>query len=197
MRSPFIIVALAAIFAAGNSSYASAQEVSKYAGEEKREIKTLSADDVEQLENGRGWGLAKAAELNGYPGPVHVLELKDRLELNAAQEKKVQAIFEDMRGRAVPLGLELIGLEKQLNLLFSSGNAKEEELRSLLGKIGEVTARLRFVHLSAHLGTKSALTAEQVKRYDSLRGYGGDPCKNIPDGHDPEMWKKHNGCASQ
>jgi hypothetical protein len=31
-----------------------------------------------------------------------------------------------------------------------------------------------------------------------MRGYGeGDPWKNVPAGHDPEMWKKHNGCAGQ
>lgn len=197
MRSSFIIFAVALTFASGYFTQLSAQEISKYAGEEKREIRTLSSDDIEQLEQGRGWGLAKAAELNGYPGPVHVLELKDRLELTAVQEAKVQSIFEDMKRSAVPLGLELIGLEKQLNLLFASGGAESEKLRSLLGQIGDVTAKLRFVHLAAHLGTRSALTAEQVKRYDSLRGYAGDPCKNIPEGHDPEMWKKHNGCASQ
>jgi hypothetical protein len=50
---------------------------SKYAGEEKREIKSLSATDIEELQNGKGWGLAKAAELNGIPGPVHLLEMKE------------------------------------------------------------------------------------------------------------------------
>lgn len=49
---------------------------SKYVGQEKREIKSLSETDIEELRNGRGWGLAKAAELNGLPGPAHLLEMK-------------------------------------------------------------------------------------------------------------------------
>ena len=171
-----------------------AQAVSPYVGEELREIKTLSADDIDQLENGRGWGLAKAAELNGYPGPVHVLELKDRLGLTAEQEKRMTALFNAMKAEAIPAGRELISLERELNLLFSGDSANAEELQKVLAKIGETRARLRFIHLSAHLKTPSILTRDQMKRYNELRGYAGDPCKNVPEGHDPEMWKKHNGC---
>ena len=54
---------------------------SKYAGEEKREIKSLSETDIEELKNGQGWGLAKAAELNGVPGPAHLLEMKNEIDL--------------------------------------------------------------------------------------------------------------------
>ena len=36
---------------------------------------------------GRGFGMAFAADQNGYPGPLHVLELKERLELTAEQER--------------------------------------------------------------------------------------------------------------
>ncbi len=54
---------------------------SKYAGEENREIKSLSADDIDELRNGGGWGLAKAAELNGVPGPAHLLEMKKEIDI--------------------------------------------------------------------------------------------------------------------
>jgi len=40
---------------------------SPYAGQETREIRTLSEEDIRQLQKGEGWGLAKAAELNGLP----------------------------------------------------------------------------------------------------------------------------------
>jgi hypothetical protein len=54
---------------------------------------------------------------------------------------------------------------------------------------------LRYVHLVTHLETSSILTPQQIEKYNRLRGYGsGDPCKNIPQGHDAEMWKKHNNC---
>lgn len=56
---------------------------SPYAGEEAREIKALSPSDIDGLIAGRGMGYAMAAELNGYPGPAHVLELAEQLELTA------------------------------------------------------------------------------------------------------------------
>jgi len=56
---------------------------SPYAGMQTRPIKALSAQQIDDLKAGRGMGLALAAELNGYPGPAHVLRLSDRLALGA------------------------------------------------------------------------------------------------------------------
>ena len=47
---------------------------SPYAGEESRAIKSLSASEIQALRQGHGMGYAKAAELNHYPGPRHVLD---------------------------------------------------------------------------------------------------------------------------
>src|SRR5687767_11125254 len=52
---------------------------SPYVGQEDRAIKALDAKDVDGLLAGSGMGYAKAAELNGYPGPMHVLELAEKL----------------------------------------------------------------------------------------------------------------------
>lgn len=194
MRTLFGLVLLVCVVGLSGTT-AFSQERSKYAGQETREVKGLSTDDIDELRNGRGWGLAKSAELNGYPGPSHVLEMKEKLGLSPGQEQKVRALFDKMKTAAVPLGLELIEQEKKLDSLFTGGTADEANLLAVLQKIGEVRSRLRFVHLSAHLEMPDILTREQVKRYNELRGYGsGDPCKNIPEGHDPAMWKKHNGC---
>ena len=51
-----------------------------YAEMQGRSIKALSDQQIADLNTGRGMGLALAAELNGYPGPSHVLELADKLE---------------------------------------------------------------------------------------------------------------------
>ena len=48
-------------------------------GLQQRAVNALS-EQVADLQAGQGMGLARAAELNGYPGPVHVPELSDRLE---------------------------------------------------------------------------------------------------------------------
>jgi hypothetical protein len=168
---------------------------SKYAGEEKRAIKSLSESDVEELSNGRGWGLAKAAELNGVPGPVHLLEMKEEINLSVEQIEKIEAIYVKMKKQAVKLGVELIELEGELNDHFARGTITDKILRELLNAIEVVRRDLRYTHLSAHLETPSVLSAEQIKLYNELRGYAKtDPCENIPDGHNAEMWKKHNNC---
>ena len=72
---------------------------SKYAGEENREIKSLSETDIEELKTGKGWGLAKAAELNGVPGPVHLLEMKEEIDLSANQIRAIEDIYKKMKQR--------------------------------------------------------------------------------------------------
>jgi hypothetical protein len=73
-----------------------------YAGQEARTIKALSDDDIAALRKGEGMGMAKAAELNGYPGPVHVLALAAQLGLTETQQRDVRAIFERMSAAAKP-----------------------------------------------------------------------------------------------
>lgn len=145
--------------------------LSPYAGQENRTIKTFSAEDIDDLENGRGWGLAKAAELNGIPGPAHLLEMKEEIGLTPAQSAHIRRAYDDMRDRAVPLGKRLIALERELNVAFARRDVDAERLRALLDEIGRVRSDLRYVHLAAHLGTPDILTAPQMAVYNRLRGY--------------------------
>jgi hypothetical protein len=188
----FMIIALIpnSSFPASNHSHQS-----KYVGQEKREIKSLSESDIEELKNGSGWGLAKAAELNGVPGPVHLLEMKDKINLSVKQVQTIETLYKKMKEAAVPLGLELIDLERELNHQFLNRTITHELLDALLERIVRVRKKLRYVHLSAHLKTPDILTPEQIALYNKLRGYSSDdPCVNIPKGHDPDMWKKHHNC---
>ena len=168
---------------------------SKYAGEESREIKSLSPDDIAELRRGDGWGLAKAAELNGVPGPAHLLELSTEVGLSEAQVGAIEGVHRQMRADAIVQGERLIALEEELEAQFQSRAISADELRVLLDTGGEIRAGLRFVHLAAHLEMLEILTDEQIERYNTLRGYGsGDPCENVPEGHDAALWRKHNGC---
>lgn len=100
-----------------------------------------------------------------------------------------------MKAEAVLLDNKLIALEKDLNEAFASRKITPSQLKSKLKTIADVRMQLRYVHLITHLQTPLMLTAAQVEQYNRLRGYGsGDPCTNIPKGHDPDMWKKHNSC---
>ncbi|SEV93810.1 hypothetical protein SAMN04488515_0314 [Cognatiyoonia koreensis] len=188
----YIILALA-LAAVSHQSAADETQI-PYAGLETREIATLSESDIADLEAGRGWGFALAAELNGHPGPAHVLELAEDLDLSADQIARMGLIFQEMQEEAVALGTEFIAAERALNAAFTRGRLNAPELVALVNAAGNARANLRFVHLSSHLQTLDVLTIEQIDRYNILRGYSDDPCANIPEGHNEAMWRRHNGC---
>lgn len=168
---------------------------SPYAGRESREIKSLSEADLDDLRAGRGWGLALAAELNGVPGPAHLLELKEQIGLTPAQVTTLEALFARMKAEAQEAGRRFIAAEAAIEDAFRGRSLTPEHLRHLIGDAAEARAQLRFVHLTRHLDTLPVLTAEQIARYNDLRGYkAGDPCSNVPAGHDAEMWRRHNNC---
>jgi len=132
-----------------------------------------------------------AAELNGVPGPIHLLEIKEEIELSPEQIRRIEDVYQRMKRQAIPLGLELIELERKLNNHFADGTMTEKLLNELLGEIADVYKKLRYTHLAAHLETPTIVTPQQIALYNKLRGYSSeDPCENIPEGHDPEMWKK-------
>jgi Spy/CpxP family protein refolding chaperone len=126
--------------------------------------------DREGLENGEGLGMGLFAELNGYPGPLHVLELRDSLELTDTQLKQTQAIFDEMKHEAVLLGRAVIAAEESLYAVFRRGNVQEDEIQLKAEEIGQVRSQLRTIHLRAHLQTREILSDEQRTKYMRLRG---------------------------
>ncbi len=168
---------------------------SEYTGQEDRAIKSLSPNDIYELRHGGGWGLAKAAELNGVPGPAHLLEMKNEIPLDIAQISLINKIYEKMKSQAIEQGEKLIALEKELEMHFQNRTITDEILRTSLDSIAETRKELRYIHLATHLRTPEILTDNQIKKYNALRGYSNsDPCANVPEGHNAEMWRKHNGC---
>ena len=168
---------------------------SKYAGQEKRSIKSLSPDDIAELKRGGGWGLAKSAELNGMPGPIHLLEMQQEIALDKSQVTAITDVYEQMKAQAIPQGEKLIALEQALENHFQKGTITDELLRSSLDAIAEARKELRYIHLAAHLKTPDILSQDQIDQYNRLRGYASsDPCDNVPKGHNAAMWRKHNGC---
>jgi len=183
----FAVISVSAI-AQGHSGH------SAYAGQQDRAIKSLSQEDIKELERGGGWGLAKAAELNGMPGPAHLLELNDKVGLASEQVSRIESLFSEMQAQAIAEGARLIEAEARLEAAFRDRTVDEASLRHMLAEIESSRSQLRFIHLSAHLSTPAILSEDQIDRYNSLRGYGADPCGSVPEGHDPAMWRKHNGC---
>jgi Spy/CpxP family protein refolding chaperone len=171
-----VIVSLVAVAAAANAE-------SPYVGQETREIKALSQQEIDDYLNGRGLGYAKAAELNHYPGPRHVLDLASKLALTQEQTRQTQAIFETMQAQAVALGKQLVEKEKELDRQFANGSMDAVSLHALSSDIGVLQAKIRYAHLVAHLEQKALLTKHQVQLYDQLRGYGaahGQGHRHVP-----------------
>lgn len=170
-------IALLALLLASTTAAVAAEPAQPDAGQQARPIKALAADHVAGLLAGAGLGYAKAAELNRYPGPLHVLELATELGLSDAQLEATRALRARVVERASALGAELVAAEADLDALFRSGTASQASVAAVLEAIGGIQARLRGVHLDAHLEQRAVLTPQQVDRYVQLRGHG--------DGHAP------------
>ncbi len=179
IRSTVLVVLAAALAAPAAAQHAHAP----YAGLQTRAIKALSPQDIDDLKAGRGMRLALPAELNGYPGPVHVLELGSGLALEPGQRTRMEELVAAMRAEAVPLGEKLIAEEAALDRLFAERTVTPEALSAALKSIEATRAALREVHLKYHLITVKILTPHQIARYAQLRGYG--------DGHSPAMHGAH------
>lgn len=158
----------------GNASPSAAQATptaSPYAGEESRAIKSMSASDITGLKTGAGMAYAKAAELNGYPGPAHVLELATQLQLDGEQLTATRKLMEEHKTRASTLGEQVIEAERALDLAFSSRQVDVQRTEDLTRQIGTLQAKLRAEHLTTHLAQTALLSARQVASYQGLRGY--------------------------
>ena len=168
-RTLFVLLALCAVSATARAQNPSS---TPYAGQQVRAIKALAEKDTAALLKGEGLGMAKAAELNGYPGPAHVLAFARDLRLSDEQRRQVQAIFDQMNTRAVALGTEIVERERALDQQFAKGEVTAGDVAAETAKIAALQGQLRSVHLEAHLETKPLLNPHQLMVYQKLRGYG-------------------------
>jgi hypothetical protein len=142
-----------------------------YATHDKREIKALSDEEVKQYLSGDGMGYAKAAELNHFPGPMHVLELADSLQLDAGQRREIRALMNEHKAQARSLGAKLVASERALEMLFHQPEVPQQALADAVRQVTLLQGAYRLSHLETHRRMKPLLTAEQIAKYDALRGY--------------------------
>jgi len=124
------------------------------------------------IADGRGFGLAFAADQNGYPGPMHVLELQDRLGLTADQETNMRALMHAMFAESKPKGARLLAAEAQLRRLFADVTATDASVRTAVADVERARREVRLVHLLTHLKTRDLLTDAQRRIYQEAR-WGG------------------------
>ena len=121
---------------------------------------------------GRGFGLAFAADQNGYPGPMHVLELKERLTLSPEQEASARALMHAMFAASRPASGRLLEAEAKLRRLFAGGGADEASVRAAVGEVERLRAEVRLVHLLTHLKTRALLSEAITRRAGVSRAEG-------------------------
>jgi Spy/CpxP family protein refolding chaperone len=146
-----------------------------YASHEKREVKALSDDEAKQYLSGAGMGYAKAAELNHFPGPMHVLELADALQLSAGQRRAVKTLMDEHKAQARVIGLKVVESERALEGLFRQPDVPQQALADAVKQAALLQGEYRLSHLETHRRMKPLLTAEQIAKYDALRGYEAAP----------------------
>jgi len=184
---PIFLLTLAVAFAALVSRTGAAQDcncssshghgptavaaASPYAGMQRRQVKALSEQQIADLRAGRGMGLSLPAELNGYAGPAHVLELADALRLSDYQRTRAKELFEAMKAETIPIGERILSEERALDRLFAEKHVTRAELDAAASSIAFTQGDLRAAHLHYHLALTELLTSEQITRYVELRGY--------------------------
>lgn len=156
---------------AGNPAAHGQPHPNAYRAFTNRPIKALSPEQTDDLKAGRGMSLALAAELNGYPGPLHTLELADALELTPDQRNATEELYRDMQEQAQALGVRVIEAEERLDSLFREGEARSDTLAQATAVAAKAWGRLRDAHLQAHVQMLDILSPEQVQKYRQLRGY--------------------------
>ena len=160
----------AALLAVGPAAFA---QSSPYAGEQHRAVKALDAREVTALKQGQGMGFAKAAELNGYPGPMHTLELAEPLRLTPEQRTATRQLMDAHKARSRELGEAVVQAEAALDSLFAGRQATPERVSQATQHIATLQAQLRAEHLNTHLAQTALMSPAQAKRYAELRGYDG------------------------
>jgi Spy/CpxP family protein refolding chaperone len=172
-RKPVVVALAAAIVLTTGSWSANAQHGMPPAGPGSPPAHMLAQMCATAFEKnigeGRGFGMAFVADQQGYPGPLHVLELKDRLNLTPEQETRAQALLASMFAESRPKGERLLDAERKLRSLFSEGKADESSIRSSVAEVERARSDVRLVHLMFHLKTRDLLTAEQRRLYHETR----------------------------
>ncbi len=179
-----LLAALALVVAVARPLAAQQTLTSPYREQLGSEIRGLTTKEITDLREGLGMGLARSAELNGYPGPRHILDAVEaaQFHLNPEQLAAVRQLFEEMSAEARRLGRTILTEEQALESAFRAGTIDATNLRERVTRIAALQGKLRAVHLRTHLQTRALLTDHQIERYNEVRGYAGQGAG--PDQHD-------------
>jgi hypothetical protein len=144
--------------------------------------RSLAPEQIRGLQKGEEMGLARAAELNGYPDPVHVLEAArtGKIDLFADQREAIERVQAAAEAKAQALGSQILAQEASLEAGFRTGRVADAELAQRVQEIAGGLAELRLTHLRAHLLTAALLRPEQIEEYYQFRGDFAPSAGRVP-----------------
>ncbi len=151
----------------------------------------ISQAEKEALRSGAGLGAGRLAMMNGYPGPKHVLEMADELELTAAQKESIGKIFAEAKASFAQMGARLVEKEEALEAMFASGSVDVKDVEKRAKEIGELQGALRAGHLNAHVRTKQELSPAQLEKLSSGMGAHGAMGGGTGQGQGEGMQHRH------
>ncbi len=136
-------------------------------------VRSLTTEEIRGLQEGDAMGLERAAELNGYPSPAHILEAAraGKIDLFADQRQAIERIRSATKAKAQSLGRAILAEEAALEAGFRTGRITDADLARQVEAIGRTLAELRLTHLRAHLLTADLLRPQQIEEYYQFRGY--------------------------
>lgn len=180
------------------SATPAAAQQAGHSGHQARGHAETQAREFSNLQQGRGMDMARAAENNRYPGPMHVLEHAEALELSDDQIERSRELMSRVKTRAPELGRQIVDGEKRLEAMFAEGSVEPSSMDSLLMEIAELRAQLRSIHLTAHLDQAAILTEAQITKYMELRAAASTeqarrPMRRLHDMQRPGKSHEDNG----
>jgi len=172
MRAHLLAVSLAMLPLTADAQHAGHQHTPGAPSEGHQKAQACLDEFDAVVREGRGFGMAFAADQHGYPGPMHVLELKEHLALTPEQEARVRALMHAMFAESRPKSARLLDAEARLRALFAGGTADETAVRAATAEVERARTEVRVVHLLAHLKTRDLLTDAQRRAYHDARWPG-------------------------
>ena len=94
-------------------------------GQQDRDIKAMSTEEVKQYLSGRRHGLCEGRGVEPLSRTAACLELADPLGLSAEQRSAIKRLMDSHKAEARAIGARLVEAERSLEALFRSGKANE------------------------------------------------------------------------
>ena len=160
MKFSFYFYLMCSLFFISNDALAAHSEE-----ESNLEDTSLTKEEVNAYLTGRSLNLDRVAEINHFPNPKKVIEIKSLLNLNRAQNNRTTISYKLMRKYAIKTGRKIVRKENQLNNLFQQTTVDLSAVKKLVNEIAVLKGELRFIHLRARVNQKSYLTNEQISTY--------------------------------